>query len=183
MRMLAALTLLAGLVAGPAGAAIKTDIRGIALGMTAEQARAVLADCKQEDPADAWRSVKDPAGQWIGQSVMTCRFAGEPDASLGITFVSSLSGKTACRIDYHFRSKRSSDALIADVRAQFGLGQPWDEAALHAWKLSSEATLVLATHTEEKSLSLRNDGLCDRDKKAIAAYAKAQQNAAPAPTF
>src|SRR5262245_56743912 len=183
MRMLAALALLAALIAGPADAAIKTDIRGIVLGMTPEQARAVLADCKQEDPADIWHSVKDASGGWIGQSVMTCRFAGEPDARIGITFVSSLSGKTACRIDYHFLSKRSSDALIADVRAQFGLGQPWDEFALNVWTLSSEAALVLATHTEEKTLSLRNDGLCDRDKQAIADYAKAQQDAAPVPTF
>ena len=41
MRLLAGLTLLAALVAAPAGAVMKTDIRGITLGMTPEQARAV----------------------------------------------------------------------------------------------------------------------------------------------
>jgi len=183
MRLLAGLALLTVLVAAPAGAVMKTDIRGITLGMTPEQARAVLADCKQEDPADVWHSVKDGSGGWIGQSRMTCRFAGEPQAALGITFVSSLSGKTACRIEYRFRSPRSSDALVADVMTQFALPKPVEEEAVHVWRLSSEVALVLATHTEEKSLSLRNDGLCERDKQAIAAYAKTRQNTAPAPSF
>jgi hypothetical protein len=184
MKILAGLVLLAAIcVAPPALAVPKSDIRGIAIGMTPEQAHAVLTDCKQQDPADTWRSAKDPAGNWIGQSVMTCRIAGEPTSTLGITFASSLSGKTACRVEYRFESTRSSDALVADVMAQFGLPKPWDEDAVHVWKLSAEVTLVLAAHTQQKTLSLRNDGLCDRDTQAIADYRKAQQNAAPAPSF
>jgi hypothetical protein len=36
---------------------------------------------------------------------------------------------------------------------------------------------------QQKTLALRNDGLCERDQQAVAQAMEGQQNAAAAPTF
>lgn len=183
MRMFVGLILMAAFAALPAAAAPKNDIRGIMIGMTPEQVRRAFADCKQEDPANISRSVRDSSGNWIGRSVMTCRVPGEPDSALSMTFTSSLSGTVACRIEYQFHSPRSTDALVADVMAQFGVGAPGERAELRIWHLSSEVSLELAAYMQQKTLGLRNDGLCDRDQQAVAEHKDALQNGAAAPTF
>jgi hypothetical protein len=184
MRMFAGLTLMAALVVPLAAAAAKHDIRGITIGMTPEQVRGAFADCKHDDPSNVARSVQDSAGSWIGRSVMTCRVPGEPDSALSVTFTSALSGKVACRIEYQFHSSRSTDALVADVMAQFGVGEPRDQAEVRIWHLSSGVSLELTAYMQQKTLGLRNDGLCDRDQQAVSDQKEAQQNtAATAPTF
>ena len=183
MRMLVGVILLAALAAPLAAAAPKSDIRGLTLGMTPEQVRGAFADCKHQDPSNIWQSAKDAAGHWVGRSVMSCRIPGEPDSALSITFTSALSGKVACRIEYQFYSARTTDALVADVMAQFGVGAPGDLAAVRIWHLSSEVSLELTAYMQQKTLALRNDGLCDRDQQAVAQAMEGQQNAAAAPTF
>jgi hypothetical protein len=184
MRIVMGLILVAAFVAPPAAAAFKTDIRDITIGMTPEQARAALTGCKHKDPSNVWQSAKDPSGAWVGQSSMICRVAGEPESTLSLTFTSSLSGKTACRIDYQFYSSRTNDALVADVMEQFGVGKTRKQSAgVYLWRLSSELDLVLTIYMQRKTLSLRNDHLCDRDKEAIAVYRDARQNLAPTPDF
>jgi hypothetical protein len=181
MRMLVALVLMVAFAA-PAAAA-KNDIRGLTIGMTPEQVRAAFADCKHQDPANVWQSAQDSAGTWIGSSVMTCRVPGEPDSALRVTFTSALSGKVACRIEYQFYSPRTTDALVGDVMAQFGVGKPREQAAVRIWHLSSDVSLELTAYMQQKTLGLRNDDLCDRDKQAVANQKAALQNGAPAPTF
>ena len=181
MRMLVALVLMVAFAA-PAAAA-KNDIRGLTIGMTPEQVRAAFADCKHQDPANVWQSAQDSAGTWIGSSVMTCRVPGEPDSALRVTFTSALSGKVACRIEYQFYSPWTTDALVGDVMAQFGVGKPREQAAVRIWHLSSDVSLELTAYMQQKTLGLRNDDLCDRDKQAVANQKAALQNGAPAPTF
>lgn len=184
MRLLAGLILMAAIVASPAAAAFKTDLRDITIGMTPDQVRATVAGCKHEDPSNVWRSVKDASGAWIGQSMMTCRVAGEPDSALRLTITSSLSGKTVCRVDYEFYSARTNDALVADAREQFGVGETRrQDAGVYLWKLSSQLDLVLTVYMQQKTLSLRSHDLCARDAQAVADYAKARQNTTPAPSF
>jgi hypothetical protein len=183
MRMLVALVLMVAFAAPVAARAAKNDIRGLTIGMTPEQERAAFADCKHQDPANIWQSAQDSAGTWIGRSVMTCRVPGEPDSALRVTFTSALSGKVACRIEYQFYSPRTTDALVADVMAQFGVAQPREQAAVRIWHLSSEVTLELTAYTQHKTLGLRNDSLCERDQQAVAHAMEGQQNAAAAPTF
>lgn len=182
MRMLVGLILMAAFVAPPAAAA-KNDIRGITIGMTPEQVRQSFADCKREDPANIARSVQDSSGNWIGRSLMTCRVPAEPDSVLSVTFTSALSGKVACRIEYQFQSPRSTDALVADVMAQFGIGAPGEKDAVRIWHLSSEVSLELTAYRQQKTLGLRNDGLCDRDQQAVSGRKEALQNGTAAPTF
>jgi hypothetical protein len=181
MRMLVALVLVVASAAQAAAA--KNDIRGLTIGMTPEQVRAAFAHCRQQDPANIWQSARDSSGTWIGRSVMTCRVPGEPDSALNVTFTSALSGKVACRIEYQFYSPRTTSALVADVMAQFGVGQPREQAAVRIWHLSSEVTLELTAYMQQKTLGLRNDDLCDRDKQAVANQKDALQNGAAAPTF
>jgi hypothetical protein len=184
MRIVMGLILLAALGAPPAAAAFKTDIRDITIGMTPEQVSAALTGCKHRDPTNIWMSAKDPSGAWVGQSSMICRVAGEPESTLNVTFTSRLSGKTACRIDYAFPSSRTNDALVADVMEQFEVGNTKKQSAgVYVWWLSSDLELMLTIYMQRKTLSLRNDGLCDRDKKAVADYRDAQQNRAQAPDF
>ncbi len=183
MRMLGGLILLAALAVPLAAAAAKNDIRGLTVGMTPDQVRGAFTGCTHQDPSNIWQSAQDSSGAWIGRSVMTCRLPGEPDATLSITFTSILSGKMACRIEYHFYSARTTDALVADVMAQFGVGKPRAQAEVRIWQLSSQVNLELTTYMQQKTLGLRNDGLCDRDEQAVADQKAAQQNTVPAPTF
>lgn len=152
--------------------------------MTPEQVSATLTGCKHRDPANIWMSAKDPSGAWVGQSSMICRVAGEPDSTLSVTFTSRPSGKMACRIDYAFSSSRTNDALVADVMEQFEVGNTRKQSAgAYVWRLASDLDLMLTTYMQRKTLSLRSDGLCDRDQKAVADYRDAQQNSAKAPNF
>jgi hypothetical protein len=56
-------------------------------------------------------------------------------------------------------------------------------AAVRIWHLSSEVSLELTAYMQQKTLALRNDGLCERDRQAVAQAMEGQQNAAAAPTF
>jgi hypothetical protein len=184
MRLLVALILLAAWAASPAAAAApKQDIRGVAIGMTPEQVQGAFGDCKHRDPANVWQSVRESSGGWVGRSVMTCRLPGEPDSALAVTFTSTLTGKVACKIDYRFYSARTTDGLVADVMAQFGVGKTDPHDTVYRWSLTGQLTLRLSTYMQLKTLSLANDTLCERDRQAVADYRSAQQNIAPAPTF
>ena len=183
LRMMTGLIVMAAVAAPLAAAAPKNDIRGISIGMTPAQVRQAFSDCAHKDPSNIWQSVQDASGAWIGRSVMTCRIPGEPASTLSVTFTSVLSGKMACKIEYQFHSARTTDALVADVMAQFGVGKTETQSAVYIWQISSGVNLGLAAYTQQKTLSLTSDRLCDRDKQAVADYKKAQQNGAPAPTF